>query len=400
MQPDYKYKTYRPRSTTGQATYDYKPSTFTTTPITDEQKVQASLQSQKENLKTRLEAVGVTPDDLSTSAVDNRSIMEKALNLDADQGMLMDLFEVLDRPVQMTKGLISGLAQGEDPFKAAWDGLSGQTEISSAELLQDLGVIEDPEQLGGFGKFALNVAGDMLLDPMTYFGGPLAWMKKGGLLGKKQVTEQILTSVVTKANKLGGSFGSIDDLIKRADELKNIKPTNKVDEFIKQSILDEADVLAKFDMVDGETGKLIGATTDLKKATGKEIRFASKGPQKKGTKGLKFEQDSATGTFKLIKKKFGDLSDNIFVATGKASDIFDDVNLIYRQGNKYIKSAVKMDVKGMLEEGVKVAARRTWANLYGPHLKVTENGTLEITEKIVEEKTKKVTMLLDNAGQG
>ena len=335
-----------------------------------------------------MEAVGVTPDELSESAVDNRSIIEKALNLEDDQGMLMDLFEVLDRPVQMTKGLIKGLAEGENPFKSAWDGLSGQTEISSAELMQDLGVIDDPDKLGGVGKFAVNVVGDILLDPMTYFGGPVAWMKKSGMLGKKQLANNLTSNVLKKANKLTGSdaYKTIDDIFKRYDDIKglDLASLGEADKFIKQSVFDEQGLLSKFTAIDSQTGKAI-KTGQLKQATGKQVRFVKKGTIKPGAKGQKGEERAAQGLFKLFNKKFGTIaeSNDLFLASEKAANTFNDIEVFYRSGDKYLKSAIKMDVKDMLAQGVKKVNRK-WANLYGPHFKVDENGALQISDSIGE----------------
>jgi hypothetical protein len=399
MQPDYKYKTYKPKST-GQATYNYKPQTFTTTPMTSEEKTKASLQSQKENLKKRLEAVGVSPDELSESAIDNRSIMEKALNLKNDQGMLMDLFEIINRPVQMTKGLISGLAEGQDPFKAAWDGLAGNAEISSAELLQDLGVIEDPEQLGGFGKFAVNVAGDILLDPLTYFGGPIAWMKKGGLLGKKQVAEEIVNSTLKEATKLGGKFNTIDDLFKRADELKNLVPTNELDTFIKKSVLFEDDLLKAYNLVDGQTGNLMDASKNLKGASGTKVRLEKKAVKEasKAAPGQAFESQAISGTFKLINKKLGELADNLFVAAEVANNKLDDLYFFYRKGDKYLKSAIKMDVKGLIPTTPKGALSKGWANLMSPSIGF-KDGEVFIKPEFFKNYSKQTAEALDKSMQ-
>lgn len=406
MQPDYKYKTYRPKSVSSKTpTYDYKPSTFSTTPLTDEERTKQRLQSQKENLQERLEAVGVTPDDLSKSAVDNRSIMEKALNLEDDQGMLMDLFEVMDRPVQMTKGLIKGLAEGSNPFESAWEGLSGQTEVSSAELMQDLGLIQDPDQLGGFGKFAVNVAGDILLDPLTYFGGPVAWMKKTGLIGKKQTAEQVVKGVLKKANDLGGNFNSIDDLFKRADELKNATAKTELDKFIKNSVIDEGTMLGQYNLIDNTTGKVMKPGSSLKQASGKQVTLQKKAVQKAKAKGQKisgqeFEDDTISGTFKLLNDKFGSLTeaDNLFVAAEAANNTLDDLYFFYRRGDKYLKSTVKMDVKGLLKVTKTGAASKAWANLFGPTIGF-KDGKLSVTNRFFDTYGKETAEALDKVAK-
>ena len=149
-----------------------------------------SLQSQKDNLEKRLQAVGINPD--SPEDVDQRNIIERALNLTPDQGLLGDVFEVLDRPVQATKGLIVGGLEG------AWKGFSGQEEITGVELLEDTGLVTDAEDLSGVTKFLVNVGTDIALDPLTYVS-PMALLKKTGLT--KKVTYKNVKKTINQTEK-------------------------------------------------------------------------------------------------------------------------------------------------------------------------------------------------------
>ncbi len=80
-QPDYKFK-------------PYKPTKFKLKKPGEDDKLDKQIQSlekQRENLNKRLLAEGVDPETLG-GEFDNRNILEKALNLDPDQGLLMVLF--------------------------------------------------------------------------------------------------------------------------------------------------------------------------------------------------------------------------------------------------------------------------------------------------------------------
>jgi len=75
--------------------YKFKPYTPTKLKMAssteDLDKTLESLQSQRENLDARLRAEGINPDTLGGD-FDNRNLLEKALNLTPDQGLLMDFF--------------------------------------------------------------------------------------------------------------------------------------------------------------------------------------------------------------------------------------------------------------------------------------------------------------------
>ena len=121
------------------------------------------LETQKKNLEERLRAEGIDPDTLGGD-FDNRNLIEKALNLKPDQGVLMDFFEVLNRPVQAVKGALTAGQNEQSILEGAWEGLSGQKETSGREVFG----LGQNEEIGGVAGFVMDVGIDIALDPLTY----------------------------------------------------------------------------------------------------------------------------------------------------------------------------------------------------------------------------------------
>jgi len=80
--PGIRYETYRPKS------LDQYRREFIPQPIDSQVTVYnptgENLSKQKENLESRLQAVGIDPNNLRDSEADNRNFVEKALNLTPD----------------------------------------------------------------------------------------------------------------------------------------------------------------------------------------------------------------------------------------------------------------------------------------------------------------------------
>jgi 2-hydroxy-3-keto-5-methylthiopentenyl-1-phosphate phosphatase len=168
MAVEYKFKPYKPKN--------LKMATIAST---KEEAQRKALESQRNNLDLRLRAEGIDPDTLG-GEFDNRNLIEKTLNLRPDQGVLMDFFEIINRPVEAVKAGILAGAKGEDVISGAWEGLSGNAGgddgyIQGSEFLQELGV--ETRQLTGAAKFLVDVGVDIALDPLTYL--PAGFLIKG-----------------------------------------------------------------------------------------------------------------------------------------------------------------------------------------------------------------------------
>lgn len=118
------------------------------------------LQSQINNLKARLEAGGVENPD-----TDDRNALEKWLNLEQDQGLIGDIFEVLGRPQQAIFTGIKNSQEGGSFLEGLKEGITGNEETAFKEILMNTGAFEDEK-----GKLnavdVLGFTGDVLLDPL------------------------------------------------------------------------------------------------------------------------------------------------------------------------------------------------------------------------------------------
>lgn len=210
----------------------YQPTNLKLAPTTQDDTLK-SLQTQKENLDKRLRLEGVNPDTLGGD-FDNRNLIEKALNLTPDQGVLMDFFEVINRPVEAVKGAISAGYSGEDALEGAWKGLSGQETISGSKLLKETFGVEPQTAVG---KFITDVAVDIALDPLTYI--PAGFFFKGFkklttttrkvvLDASSEIQERVVRESLQK-------FGSLDEAFKVAGDGRIFKLGDDGQQFIVNS---------------------------------------------------------------------------------------------------------------------------------------------------------------------
>ena len=185
------------------------------------------IQNQVNNYKTRLENIGINPEE----ATDTRNALEKALNLEKDQNVLFDIFEILDRPRNALFTGINEAAEGGSFLEGLKEGFFGETETSGKDLLT--------EQLGMYDeKGKLNLS-DVLGFGLDIVGDPTNWalpgvksladlgvdVAKKGLKTTAKVADKALTkglqvldnAELDKLTKKAAQAGvSVDDLVKQA----------------------------------------------------------------------------------------------------------------------------------------------------------------------------------------
>ena len=189
------------------------------------------------NLKTRLSASGVDPNE----ALDQRNWLEKALNLKQDQNFIFDIFEVLNRPQQALFGGIENLQNGGGFLEGAGQGITGNKETAFKDILMNTGNFSDRK-----GKLdlvdVLGFGGDVLLDPMDLPLLPVSAASKGANVvdNASDVAKGIKfispTQALGKAAKAGikKTAGVADNLIEKgltkldaAEGIQYLKPDSK-----------------------------------------------------------------------------------------------------------------------------------------------------------------------------
>jgi hypothetical protein len=113
---------------------------------------------------------------LQTQERPGRSLMQRGA------GALFGALDILDRPSQAvirTLGSLTGGTKERNPLGGFFGGLTGRGDRASFQ--QGLG-IQDHEQIGGFAGGALNLAGTIATDPLTYLTFGASSAAKRGLL--------------------------------------------------------------------------------------------------------------------------------------------------------------------------------------------------------------------------
>jgi flagellar biosynthesis chaperone FliJ len=244
-----KKPTYKYRFTPQTISY-FKPK------LGQKQDLAKSVGTQVTNLEKRFQSVGI-PTETGKNEVDQRNIIEKALNLKADQNVLMDILEVMNRPTQVVTNILSSLGEQDkrDVLTAAWEGLSGQKEIGARQALVNLTgdknllkIKEDKDSYwDDVGQFVIDLGLEIGLDPTTYI---TAGMSKG------------IRSTIGKAGKAVSN--TADKFVRQTtmSTLRRLKPVQK--EGFKTFVRGVRDLVTK-------TGYLFDAMKDIGKGLRAEL---------------------------------------------------------------------------------------------------------------------------------
>jgi hypothetical protein len=371
-------------------TPEYKvPEFFATSKTLDDPTLKA-LQSQKDNLTKRLNAVGVNPDN--PDEVDNRNIIERALNLTPDQNLLFDIFEVIDRPVQAAKGLMTGGLEG------AFKGLTGEQEMTGVEFLEETGLIADADSLSGVGKFLANVGTDIVLDPLTYIA-PIKLLKKTGILSKKsfEVVKKTVNTTEQFINK---------DLAKGL----TLKASKSGDNFVTASgrvVYSKNQLLNRFEEVAGTSKdgvKLYKRIGDDEAAILERVRNnAAKG----GDLAAAEEIITRNEVGNLLSGRLQKYSDNFIIVREKMSNNLADLSIYYKtihNGDEVYVALKNLEVKRMFKttkvlkktaRGVRETSKSLEATGPSFTFKLTDKG-LDITSDLDPAIKSKIKQRLDN----
>ena len=136
-----------------------------------------NLDKQASNLKTRLEASGVS--------TDSRNALQKALNLREGSGFLEGLGDVLERVSGLAsiKAAIAGDVN-KSTLQNMWEGFTGNQRYTGTDVIDTIN--PDFKYASGVERFLGGLATDILLDPATYLtAGATALTKNATTAGAK-----------------------------------------------------------------------------------------------------------------------------------------------------------------------------------------------------------------------
>jgi len=181
------------------------------TPLSETEKRIKSLESQVANLETRLEAADAEKEP-------ERSPLEKFFNLPTDQVWWMDLFEVIDRPLQALK---YGIAEGS--FNSAWEAWKGNKEFKSgSQFLLDIDIVEKEVLNDPTTKLMLDLGVDIFADPLNYITPKfiVKGLQKIGLLSSRKFITKFddLVNGMRKAGLLKLTDDAMNGALKSARE--------------------------------------------------------------------------------------------------------------------------------------------------------------------------------------
>lgn len=197
------------------------------------------LQRQITNYKARLEAGGV-----ENPEVDDRNALERLLNLEQDQGLIKDIFEILNRPQQALFTGIKNSQEGGSFLEGMKEGITGNEETEFKDILMNTGAFEDEK-----GKLnlvdALGFAGDVFLDPMNIpvagFGKVGKALDAGDNIFKAMRNADTVDDLLFKAGgKLAKGTAKVADNaiesgLKHLDEVKGVKVYGKDGELLSDA---------------------------------------------------------------------------------------------------------------------------------------------------------------------
>lgn len=309
-----------------------------------------NLKSQLDNYKTRFQSAG------QEDPTDTRNWLEKALNLEQDQNVLFDIFEIIGRPQQALFGAIDAGLSGENILTGAKEGLTGERDTSGKDLLVDhLGMKDEEGKLNlvdvlGFGLDVVADPVDAALVAATVGTGgaasPLLAAKKG---------VDVASDTAKVARTASKAIDTAADVAKAANIADNVadaaKVTYKFAPFQKGALsasdlafrgigkgikkgaqLGDNVLEAVFKKVDDVKGiNTLGAYQDIKKGASKILDssknlsgLTNKARQAINTSEL--NQEVGKIYIKSLDDKAKAVADNIARSTGqKVDDVYDEI---------------------------------------------------------------------------
>lgn len=335
-----------------------------TSPSSSSNKTGRSIQNDIKNYETRLTNAGINPDDVT----DKRNWLEKALNLEQDQNVLFDIFEILDRPRNALATGIQNALEGDDFLKGLGEGITGESKTTTKDILvDDFGMYDEEGKLNA--SDVVGFLGDIVSDPIDWVLIPATG---GGSLAVNAVdTAGDVAKVAKTASKVANVADAAGDIAKTA---KAVKTIDKVQDLSKGAKLAKAADATNSLLYNG--GKnFTSASNILAKAVGKGVKGTAKQADNLITKALTKIDDVNLKRAQDIAAK-----SNISI-----DDAIKQLNLITDRATTY--KNLKTDISRTLDsaKNVKglVGKSREAGNISGLEQKVGKETAQQIREEAV-----------------
>lgn len=300
-----------------------------------------------QNYKKRLGHAGIDPE----GAVDKRNPIEKVLNLEEDQNVLFDIFEIMGRPQQALFGAIDSAQKGENALKGAWEGLKGDKETSGGQLLRNAGI--DSDGINGAKEGGLNPLSWGIDDVLGFGLDILADPVDIALLASVPATGGASTPAV--AAKFAGDAAQTGKVVKAAskadDVIDAIKVADKASDVIDTiKVADKASDVAKTRYAIRPFQKGAKSISQLvMEGAGKGIKKAFNLGDTALEKALKYVDNATLNKIKKYATANNITDVEAIKALNLTPDLLENYQDIKRLGKKAINSS--KDLKGFIRKG-------------------------------------------------
>ena len=194
-------------------------------------------------------------------------------------------FDAINVGQYTVQGAMSGIINDDEKIlDNIWKGLKGanpfgsdykEGEFTFSDNLADLGWKPDTK-IGKVAKFTLGLAGDILLDPVTYLSGGVKPLLKGSGKAGQQITQEMAVNVLKKEFGEGIASKGIKEIPKAIyDEIiqRGLKHTGINKELFERLAIRKSEEASKF------LFESIGMSDDLAKTIVRRVRPGIKGDE-------------------------------------------------------------------------------------------------------------------------
>lgn len=271
-------------------------------------------------------------------ATDDRNWLEKALNLGQNQGLIKDIFEILNRPQNAIFSGISSAQKGEGFGAGFKKGITGEKRTEGKELLTNAGMKDregklDLSDILGFGL-------DIFADPMDLAVIPVKAVSSGAKAARA-------ADVAKAANTLSDASRVVKGADDISDTVRGLKLAGNIGDTLGKGakIADNAEQITK---AAEKATRLISPNQAVFSLAGKAVKGAAKTTDKGLEKVLGALDSSAANKIQKLVDQGYDLSEAQRLV-GKSTSKLQTYQDIKKGAKKLFDSS--KNLKGLVGKG-------------------------------------------------